>query len=487
LIRLDRRNALTLIAGLCVAPQVLATPDQRAALSADAVLLRRIYETLHPGLYRYQTAQQFAKRCTELEERLAGNLTLGQQYLVLSRLLAQIRCGHTYANFFNQTDAVAGVLVAPANKLPFLFAWRGERMTITGNPLQVDGISAGDEVLSINSAAVAEIQATLLPLIRADGSNDAKRRALLEVTGAERIASFDVYFPLAYPNRTDRFSLETSSPAGNRRSLTLSAISQEQRSAMASAGPSITSPDYWSLDWPIPTVVRLNMPSWAMYNVKWDWKKRIGVIFEEIVSRGAKGLVIDLRSNEGGNDCGYEIIAHLIDSDLTLPADYERRVRFRSSPADLKPYLDTWDRSFEHLGAGATDIGGGFYRLQADADQPTHVAPQEPCFKGKVIVLSSPQNSSATFQFIALMRRAGLARIYGQPTGGNQRGINGGSFFFVRLPNTGLEADLPLVGVFPVERKPDAGLAPDVTLEQSQMDIAIGRDSVLERAIRDVA
>jgi hypothetical protein len=76
-----------------------------------------------------------------------------------------------------------------------------------------------------------------------------------------------------------------------------------------------------------------------------------------------------------------------------------------------------------------------------------------------------------------LVRRSGLARIYGQPTGGNQRGINGGSFFFVRLPNSGLEADLPLVGVFPKEPKPDAGLLPDY---------ASGFDRVLQGALRDL-
>jgi C-terminal processing protease CtpA/Prc len=224
-----------------------------------------------------------------------------------------------------------------------------------------------------------------------------------------------------------------------------------------------------------------------MYEVKWDWRQRIAWMFESIASRDATGLVIDLRENEGGNDCGNEIIARLIDQDLPLFQDYDRLVRFRSTPEDLNPYLDTWDRSFEHLGEGAEDVGRGFYRLQADDDTVRRIAPEGPRFKGKVIVLSSAQNSSATFGFIQLIRQAGLARIYGQPTGGNQRGINGGSFFFVRLPETGLEADLPLVGTFPRQPKPDAGLDPDVRIDRQPEDIAAGRDPVLERALLDLA
>ena len=38
--------------------------------------------------------------------------------------------------------------------------------------------------------------------------------------------------------------------------------------------------------------------------------------------------------------------------------------------------------------------------------------------------------------------------LVGQMTGGNQRGINGGAFFFVTLSNSQLEVDLPLVGNF---------------------------------------
>jgi hypothetical protein len=210
-------------------------------------------------------------------------------------------------------------------------------------------------------------------------------------------------------------------------------------------------------------------------------------MFEEIARRGAAGLIVDLRDNEGGYDCGNEIVARLIDADLPLLAGGERRVRFRSTPADLTPYLDTWDRSFEHLGEGAEDLHDGFFRLKSDDAELRRIAPAAPRFKGRVIVLSGAQNSSATFQFIDLVRRNGLARVYGQPTGGNQRGINGGSFFFVRLPHSGLEADLPLVGFFPDGPRPDRGLDPDVRIDPTVEDIAAGYDRAMERAVADLS
>ncbi|MCS3810253.1 hypothetical protein FHY19_003321 [Xanthomonas arboricola] len=61
---------------------------------------------------------------------------------------------------------------------------------------------------------------------------------------------------------------------------------------------------------------------------------------------------------------------------------------------------------------------------------------------GRVFVLTSADNSSATFEFARQLQRNGLATLVGQPTGGNLRGINGGAFFFLHLPNSHIEVDL---------------------------------------------
>ncbi len=243
----------------------------------------------------------------------------------------------------------------------------------------------------------------------------------------------------------------------------------------------------WTLSSTPESIPVLTMPTWALFDSKWDWRAFLDKSFAQMVSEKAKGLIVDLRGNEGGNDCGNEIIARLIDKDLPLET-YERRVRFRQTPSDLDPYLDTWDPSFKSLGKDATDLGDGFYRLEPDQndDDNTLIRPKGPRFKGRVVVLIDSENSSATFQFANTMRVAGLGTLCGEPTGGNQRGINGGSFFFFRLPGSGLEADLPLVGTFPRAPKPDAGLLPDVPVILTGPDIAQGDDPAMQKAINIV-
>lgn len=151
---------------------------------------------------------------------------------------------------------------------------------------------------------------------------------------------------------------------------------------------------------------------------------------------------------------------------------------FGTVPNDLVPYLDTWDPSFRNWGKAAIEENGGFYRLRRDADDDpgSSIAPATPTFTGRLWVLVGAVNSSATFEFAQTVRQNGLGKLVGQKTGGNQRGINGGAFFFLRLPNSGIELDLPLIGQFPAEAKPDAGLEPDILVTPTPEDLAKGRD-----------
>eukprot|EP01035_Chromulina_nebulosa_P029895 gene29895-39674_t len=123
----------------------------------------------------------------------------------------------------------------------------------------------------------------------------------------------------------------------------------------------------------------------------------------------------------------------------------------------------------------------GFFRLEGGTADSS-IAPVAPRIDLPVAALIGPVNSSATFGFAANARRSGRVRLFGETTGGNQRGINGGRFFFVRLPASGLEFDLPLIGYYPPGSPRDAGLAPDVMVAPTVADIAAGHDLALTAA-----
>ena len=118
----------------------LATPSATplTALSAeawreDARILRRAYETLHPGLYRYSTPDQMHRRFERLEAELAAAQDQAGAFLALTRLTASVRCGHSFPNPLNQPDATAAALFGARDRLPFTFRWIDGEMVITGS------------------------------------------------------------------------------------------------------------------------------------------------------------------------------------------------------------------------------------------------------------------------------------------------------------------------------------------------------------------
>ncbi|HEX2642799.1 MAG TPA: S41 family peptidase [Thermoanaerobaculia bacterium] len=450
-------------------------------LQADFAVLKRALEELHPGLYRYNTREQMAAHFAELQAALNRDLTIPEAYLAISTFTAKIRCGHSHANFVNQPKAVAAALTRGAGRVPFTFRWIDRRMIVTGSFAGAESLKPGTEILSLNGVPAGTVLDRLLTITRADGSNDAKRVSQLEATADYELGAFDVFFPLFFPLPDGRLQLQIREPlTGKKGALTVPAIPWERpRNPNPPPSPRGSDP-VWAIQFLDADTAYLPMSTWALYDSKWDWKAALKQTFDDLARRKTANLIVDLRDNEGGQDVGDEILSRVIQKPLAAPA-FERRVRYRKAPDDLIPYLDTWDPSFKDWKTAATDLGNGFYRLvrEWESAEGDVIQPVGPRFEGKLWVLVSANNSSATFQFAQAVQEAKAGTLVGQPTGGNRRGINGGAFFFLRLPNSKIEVDIPLIGYFPAAEQPDTGVQPDIAVQPSAEDIARGIDREL--------
>lgn len=465
------------------------SPIPAQQLQADFLILRRAYEELHPGLYRYNSKEQMDASFKALEAELSRDLTLRQTYVALSVFLAKVKCGHTYANFYNQPEPVVEALFKGRDKVPFYFRWIDRRMIVTRNFSEDTSLVAGTEVVAINGVPAGTILDRLLTIARADGSNDAKRVSYVQVLGENEYEAFDVYFPMFFPLAGSRFELQVKEPfTGKEKTLNVQALTYEQRLASMKADTEkrgAGAQEGWSFEFLDKSTAYLRMPTWALYDSKWDWKQFLASSFDQLAQNKTANLIIDLRGNEGGMGVGDVILSRLIKEDLRV-AEFKQLVRSRRVPDDLKPYLNTWDKSFFDWGAAASDLRDGFYRLKRDGetDDGDVIKASTRPFEGRTFVLVDASNSSATFQFAQTVQRNKLAMLVGQPTGGNQRGINGGAFFFLRLPNSKIEVDLPLIGYFPEGEALDAGLQPDIPVRQTVEDVARGIDPELS-ALRE--
>src|SRR5688572_22505401 len=116
---MNRREAIAALGAWTLLPA--AAGARPAGLAGDVRIVREALK-LHPGLYRYAGPAQIEDRLEQFEHAFVAAPSLERRYLVLSRFLASIRCGHSYCNFFNQKPAVAKSLFDRPTRPPFHFA-----------------------------------------------------------------------------------------------------------------------------------------------------------------------------------------------------------------------------------------------------------------------------------------------------------------------------------------------------------------------------
>ncbi len=468
---------------------LMAAPGSRAQaikfapsqLQPDARLLREALEQLHPGLYRHIDSVEVRRRFTVLEEQWSTVQTLPAAYRDMSVLLAGLRDAHTYANPVNQSKPVRAALFGRATCLPVHFQLINKRLIVTA-AVDSGALPRGTEITRIDDRPVEAILDSLLPAVRADGANDANRLSRLELLGDESVETFDVLYPLFFPvGRTFSLTVKANDKALPR-TLTVAALPAVAREAALARRHRTAA--RWRLEFPDSRTARLTLPDFVTWrDPKFEWKKWLAESFATIRAKRIEALILDVRRCEGGND---EVVTELLRylSTKTLARLPQRRLwRVDHIPEGLLPFLDTWNPALKQL--NPTDFqatSDGAYERLTDRTERLPLRPYPTAFTGKSIyALCGPHNSSAAYQLLHELQVARLATLVGQPTGGNRRGITGGQFFMLRLPNTGLEVDVPLISYSPLRAQPDEGLEPDDLVEPTVEALRAGTDQEMAR------
>ena len=214
-----------------------------------------------------------------------------------------------------------------------------------------------------------------------------------------------------------------------------------------------------------------------------DWQAYLKNVFSEIRDKGIEHLIIDIRGNEGGADAVGEVLAgYLLAKPLRIE-DSSDKLRYEVVPPEVAPFVQTWDLAFKDLRGKVKPLGNGYYTWAKEQNDVTVVKPLKPHFRGQTYLLVDAANSSATFFLAKQAKKYGLATLIGEQTGGNKQGINGGMMFFVHLPNSQIEFDIPLMNFAPKNPQPDEGIFPNVELKESLSDFLADRDVYLEKAL----
>lgn len=461
------------------------------ALQADYVLIEQVLRNAHPGTYRYLTEDELTANLMQLKQQFSQPLSISEAYLALNELLASIRCGHTASPLYNQGQEVTSMLHYGKDKLPFTFRWKEGKMVVLQDATAGSILPRGTEVVSLNGVAVADILKTLRKYVGSDGPAVAPVDEILSLRGYPwRLEAFDALYHLAFPIPDDGVSI-VYRPVGQAVATTkIEPLRRKERAAViAQRFPNYPqrADDLWHLEIGANNVAVLTVGDFTGFGLgrlELDFEAFFANAFAQIENAGVKQLIIDVRENEGGNDPIVLELFSYLDFKPSKGSPFEGRMRYQSFPADLRPFVKTWGQnipSFFEPKSGKRGEGGYFLYPKAFTGE-RGLKTKKNAFSGEVIFLTSPLNASLGFYLANNARLNQVGTLIGQTTGGSLRGISGGNLAMLRLPETNLELDFPVVGGFAREDVPATGVVPDVVVIPTLADLQQGRDVVLEAA-----
>ncbi|MEO0549556.1 MAG: S41 family peptidase [Pseudomonadota bacterium] len=469
------------LTGLAQADDDVSPPQSfsKADMLADLDYAWATYETYHAGLDRYRPQAEVKAEWDAAAADLPEEVSLEKAFLTLSKAAAAVQCGHTYANFYNQSNAVQGVLFDRSDKLPLAFKMVGSEALITADVSGLEPSLKGHTIKSINGLLFEDLAAELTAYVKGDGNRPAVKLHDLTLTGQGKYEPFDIFQPLLAGPIDGAYKLTVETAEGELETVTVPAISRSDR--LAKLPTEDAKP--WRLEIDGSTAV-MSLDTFATWQFDFDWQDWYATSFESLNEAGVDHLIIDIRRNSGGMDSAAgALLGHIATTSLAIPFQKEVLL-FDYIAEDQRGGLNTWDPTFYDWRDRVTATGDGRFQRTAGNVAPLEIAANPNAFQGQVTLLIGPTNSSATFTLAKVLKASGRATLLGEETGGAQRGITGGAYFFLQLPNTGLEVDVPLIGYFPQDwdTQPDAGVQPDILIAPSLADVRAGLDPVIERA-----
>ncbi|GLQ22002.1 S41 family peptidase [Algimonas porphyrae] len=448
----------------------------------NVALARNAYADIHPGYTRFTdvaTLDAAWQAILERNQREAG-LSVGDFYLEISAVLAQIRCDHTKAELPRD---LAKARDTDAAYLPLSWTIVDERALIRSAP-EGSPVRAGDEILSIDGRSIDELRTALHPYLPVDGYNDHVRDTEMGASGEFKGGAVDHFGALLWDVPATA-TLDLESPDGEQWTIQLDRVGFKAWSALNANAGRRNFKDAVSLTRIGDNGAVLRVDTFVNYREPVDVDTIYGPVFEALKSEGRDHLILDLRRNGGGStEASQGLFSYLISekrrmktADIMKTIDHDAYV----------DYISTWEqRAINPPRFAFRKTDQGEYRLRGMfSDETDRIEPASSRFDGKLTILTSRNNSSGSTNLIATLRAARDVTLIGEKTGGNPAGPTAGTIFFLTLPESNIRLRVPVFrfenNSGPVED--GIGLEPDIAAPDTIDSLREGRDPALEAAI----
>ncbi len=415
-----------------------------AVLQADYTLFRHILETSHTGIYWYTTKDSMDYYFDRVYKSLNDSMTEIQFRDQLAYVISKIDCGHTTMKgskaFSHYTDT------AFSKAFPFALKFWSDTMVITANLRRNDPIlQRGTVVKSINGYDARALTDTLFNYITTDGySANGKYQSLS--TGFSFANLYKSVLGL-----TDSFDIQYIDSLGIERQAYVQPYNfkaDTMNKKTLSHGPPAKGsrkkkekPVFYlsSINLQLDTVMKTGFMTVTNFDRSSHLRKFFKNSFKNLQKTHIKNLIIDVRSN-GGGDAGLSTLLtrYIIDHKFKL-ADSLYTIR---PPPEYRKYME---KSFLNgMLIGLVTRKGKDGKYHFNYFEKHYYSPKEKYhYDGQVFILIGGNSFSATTLFAGDLKGQKNVTLVGEETGGGYYGNTAWIIPDVTLPNTGLRFRLP--------------------------------------------
>jgi C-terminal processing protease CtpA/Prc len=445
---------------------VLYTPDQ---LKQDLSIFSAALREAHPGLYRYQSKKEVEAGLAFVNKQLNKKMTEEEFYRLLNRLVANICCAHTKFHRDGKPDDPYAFHEKDLFPLKLYFQPKGKAYVLRSYT-QDSSIPSRAEVIRINGKSINDIKDQLFQQITADGHVTSSKYQELNQFFAGYYANFigtASEFIIDYKERGSDKTCTKKLEA-----TTLIQIKATEQTT--------TTATPFHLSFPEREVALMKIDVFVAPEDQFE--NFLSTSFNELRTRNTKHLILDLRNNEGGIDrFGARLYAWLSNQ----PFRYYDRLTVASIPPYSFASYTTLPDNLDQLKQFIKKQGNEYiFTLNPNLGIQQ---PEKNPFTGNLYILQNGRSLSVTAEFAAVVRDNRRGIFIGEESGGTVSGNNSGGFALVRLPNTHLGLDVPLLGYYmqlQYQYAKDRGILPEQEVQMSVNDVLEQKDPVLEKALQ---
>ena len=440
--------------GLCIILAVSCSSSRKtynpqykyppAELQADYSLFRHILERSHPSIYWYTTKDSMDYYFDQGFQSLNDSLTEIQFRDVLAYVISKLDCGHTSikgSKAFNRYIDTASSLA-----FPFALKFWSDTMVISANLRRRDPLlQRGTIVTSINGYTAKALTDTLFNYITTDGYS---------MNGKYQSLSTGFAFANLYKNvigLTDSFDIHYIDSLGldrqtyvkpyDFRADTMNKRTLSHGPPAKGSGKKKEKPTFYlsSVNLQLDTVMKTGFMTVTTFDRSNHLRKFFKNSFRELHENQIKNLIIDVRSN-GGGDAGLSTLLtrYIADHKFKL-ADSLYTIK---PPAEYRKYIQ--NGFWYGLLVSAVTKKGNDGKLHFRYFEKHYYSPKEKYhYDGQVFILIGGNSFSATTLFAGDLKGQKNVTLVGEETGGGYYGNTAWIIPDVTLPNTGLRFRLP--------------------------------------------